>query len=209
MMENKCNFWLTSNDAAPFYLNEASRRAFIHIPKKAKKNRERYVSLQHMFDSGEAGMTLLHYAREKYKQGSFDPSMDGPMTEGKKEIAMNSRTGAKEWVHDLCQHVDMLTRPIATAREIFALLEQENVQGKISAETISHHLRDAGAIRWNNGMQVSISHSDGTTRRERIWILGDFANVNEMNRGQMEDMFKMNFGYNKGNKVIPMKQRKY
>jgi hypothetical protein len=209
MMENRCNFWLTSNDAAPFYLNEASRRAFIHIPKRAKKDRERYHKLQLMFDSGEAGPTLLHYAREKYQENGFSPTFDAPMTEGKKELALNSRTGAKEWVHDLCQHVEMLTRPIATAREIMALLEQEQVQGKISSESISHHLRDAGAIRWNNGLQINIQHSDGTARRERIWILGDYSAVDALNREQVEERFKIPFGYSKGQKVVQLKQKKY
>lgn len=209
MMENRCNFWLTSNDAAPFYLNEASRRAFIHIPRRAKKDRERYVALMHMFESGEAGPTLLHYAREKYNEGSFIPSLDAPLTEGKKEIALNSRTGSKEWVYDLIQHSDMLTRPVATAREIMALIEQENVQGKVTSESIGHHLRDAGAIRWRNGMQINIMHSDGTVRRERIWVLGDFAEVDAMTREKLEEMFKLQFGYTKGQKVVPLKQKKF
>lgn len=205
MMDNHCNFWLTSNDAAPFYLNEASRRAFVHIPRRARKNPERYHSLQLMFDSGEAGPTLLHYAREVYVAGKFNPVHDAPLTMGKKELSMNARTGAKEWIHDLVAHSDLLTRQVATAREIHALMELEQVQGKFSVDALGHHLRDAGAVRWGDGYQFTVLNADGSARRERAWIIGNVDQLNSLPREEVSNMLTQPFGYVKG-KVVPIRK---
>jgi hypothetical protein len=207
MMDNRCNFWLTSNDAAPFFLNEASRRAFVHIPRKARKDRERYHNLQLMFDSGEAGAVLLHYAREIYQAGRFRPVDDAPMTMGKKEMSMNARTGAKEWIHDLVSHCDMLTRPMATARELHALMEIEGVMGKSSVDAVGHHLRDAGATRWGNGEQIIIPAADGSFRRERVWILGDFEHCLAMSKTEIETTMTKAFGFVKSRNVVPMRKK--
>jgi hypothetical protein len=208
MMENRCNFWLTSNDAAPFYLHEDSRRAFIHVPRRARKNQERYHALQLMFDAGEAGPTLLHYAREAYDVARFVPGTDAPMTEGKKELVLNSRTGAREWVYDMVRHSDLLTRPVATAREILALMQQEQVLGATNVDALGYHLREAGAARWGNGVQLVVRNADGSCRRERAWMLGSESELVALDRPQVEAMLATPFGYAKsaGSNVVKLKK---
>lgn len=207
MMDNHCNFWLTSNDGAPFYLNEDSRRAFVHVPRKPRKDPERYHALQLLFDSGEAGPTLLHYAREIYQANGFNPMHDAPMTTGKKELAMNARTGAKEWIYDLVAGSEaLLTRPYASAREIHALMEMEQVQGKYSLDMLGALLREAGATRWGNGAQFAITSTDGSVRRERVWMLGDMRLANSMDKETISaGLVDIPFGYSKG-KVVQMRR---
>lgn len=196
MMNNCANFWLTSNDAAPFYLHEMSRRAFVHIPQTAKKNPERYHALQQMFDSGEAGPTLLWYARNKYDEQNFSPVADAPMTQGKKEIALNSRSGLKEWVFDLIANARFLTRPFATTREISALLDQDGKVSIKSSDSLGHFLRDAGATRWGNGAQISIAGMDGSVHRERVWIFDEHEKYEHAKSSEIETELKeVPFGF--------------
>lgn len=170
MLENRANFWVTSNDPAPFYLSDKDRRAFVHVPTKAVKDSERYHALSLEFQGGRAGPTLLWYAREKYNASGFDPKMEAPCTAGKIDVTLSGAGTLREWTMTL--EIETLTRPFATPRELHALMVAEVPGGdKYSVDALGRALRDAGAVRWREGQPANVKEGN-TIRRERVWVLG-------------------------------------
>ncbi len=173
-MEVNCaNFWFTSNDDAPFFLSQQDRRAFVHVPRRAKKDEARYRALELMFDRGVAGPSLLWHARERYAEGAFNPRAAAPMTAGRADVLLNGRSALRDWACCLVDGAETLTRPYATGREVFALMQLEVPGGeRYSADAVGHALRDAGAGRWRDGQQVYVKTEAGARRAERVWLLG-------------------------------------
>lgn len=178
MLENRANFWLTSNEHAPFYLDSRDRRAFVHTPRRAEKNPDRYRALQAMFDSGVAGRALLRYARERYDPKGFNENTEAPMTESKRTVVGAGRSAAREWAADLVAEPGSLTRPYATIKELHALLTMEVPGGeRTTVDALGHALRDGGAVRWASGGLVPVRGE-----RSRVWVLGDFERTLAMPR---------------------------
>lgn len=186
MVQNRANFWLTSNDEAPFYLSGGDRRAFVHVPRRAAKDPERYHRLQLDFDAGVAGPALLWWARERFDAGSFSPVDEAPMTAGKREVCAAAETGPREWATTLVADVRELTRPCATPRELHALLSIEVPNGdRVTMEMLGHAMRAAGAARWAAGALVAVRR-DGVVRRERVWLLDPAGPASRADRDEME-----------------------
>jgi hypothetical protein len=191
MIENRANFWLTSNEHAPFYLDGRDRRAFVHTPRKAKKDPARYRALQAMFDSGVAGVAMLRHARERYAPGAFNENTEAPMTLGKRTVVAAARNAPREWIFDLIAEPDSLTRPYATPRELHALYSQEMPGGdRLSVDALGHALRDSGAQRWAHGGLVPVRGG----ARERVWVLGDFERWMATDRLVLEKGLETPFG---------------
>lgn len=172
MIENRANFWLTSNEDAPFFLADEDRRAFVHVPKRAKKDDDRYRALELLFERDVAGKALLWHARERYSERGFNPRAPAPITIGKLEVGLNGRGSLRDWAFGLIQEPESLTRPFGTPRELYALMQLELPGGeRYSTDAMGHALRDAGATRWSHGAQAMVR--DGPqTRRERVWVVG-------------------------------------
>ena len=171
MRENRANFWLTSNDPAPFVIAERERRAFVHIPRRAKRDQERYHALDVLLERGGAA-ALLHHAREKYDAAAFNPRAEAPDTMGRRAVALSGRSSARDWVITVVGPGAGLSRSFATPREIYALFAQE-VHGaeRITPDTLGREIAAAGAIRWDDGALITTRGEGGATRRERVWIL--------------------------------------
>jgi hypothetical protein len=217
-IENCVNFWLTSNDPAPFFLTDNDRRALVHIPRKAVKDEKKYARLKAFFESGEAGPTLLHYAREGYFEGKFNPNGEAPWTAAKNEVVVNSKSQLRDWIEGLvaAAMAGELSRPVATTREIMALLEFDDsrLSEKANDRAVGLMLSESGAIYYGGGEQLNIKNKDGTKRRERVWVLGDPMEVMSMPKEVVAQMvaeipLKHTQTGKEENKIVRMARKKY
>ena len=189
-IENKANFWLTSNEASPFTLSDQDRRAVVHQPRRAKKDPNRYNELKRLFVAGIGGPTLLWYAREQYAEGTFNPLFEAPYSVSKQEMTMNAKGALRDWLEGLiaCAVAGELSRPIATAREVMALMELDDsrLAQKVNDRWIGQVLADCGAFYHAGGRQAAIKDNiSGVVRRERVWILGDPLRMTKMSTAEV------------------------
>ena len=207
-IDNRANFYLTSNDTVPFIIDNPDRRAFVHQPRKSRKDTDRYQNLKTAFEMGIGGRALLEYARERYDEKEFNPKHPAPLTGGRSDLINNSVTGLRDWVRGLIEGYTELSRPYATANEIYALAEltAKYLMPLKSPDAVGNALRDQGARRWNNGKQVGYATSSGRDR-QRIWMLGNYDKIEAMSHREIgEGLQRIPFGY-KEETIVPMRKR--
>jgi hypothetical protein len=206
-IDNKANFWLTSNDQVPFFFADNDRRAMVHKPRRAIKNPDKFNRLKQLFVEGIAGPALLYHAREEYFEGMFLPTEEAPWTTAKKEVIQGGKGQLRDWLEGLIAHAkaEELSRPYATVREMLTMLELDDsrLADKANDRGIGLMLSDCGALYYAGGAQVLIkNHNNGTSRRERIWVLGDPVEVLNMSKEQMSDMMS-NIPFKQVSKDVP------
>ena len=194
MIENRANFWLTSNDPAPFFLADTDRRAFVHVPRTAELNSERFGAIAKLFASGLAGKVLLWHARNRYVEAEFNPKASAPLTTGKLEVMMNGMDGVNEWLDDLRRAAEggMLSRPYATINELLARMELDahHLRNNTSDRGLGVRLANVGCVRACGGRQV-VYRLNGVHRPVRVWHLSSnpehlALTAQEVERGLLE-----------------------
>lgn len=172
-IENCANFYLSTNDMVALNITTHDRRALVHIPRKAKKDVERYRALDTLFKQGIAGPVLLHYAREHYVQSkNFDPKSEAPRTSSREQLVLNTQNHLHTWMLDLYATCDRLTRKYATSEELKALYEEENpdAMGRYTVDSFGRAASNARMVRLFGGAQVSVTVGNSRLPR-RYWAL--------------------------------------
>ena len=207
MIENRANFWLTSNDPAPFFLTDRDRRAFVHVPRHAVSAQDRFKAVADIFSSGLGGRVLLWHARNQYKVGAFNPAAPAPLTAGKSEITLNSMDGVGEWIGDLCHAASqgMLSRSFATISELLARMELDahHLRSATTDRGLGVRLAAAGCIRAHNGRQL-IQRMNGVHKPARVWHLADDPDALTLTVDEIERELEKPFEY----KVVALARRK-
>lgn len=124
------NYYLTSNHADSFYLEDEDRRFFIHevvAPKMTMKESEALYKWR----DGDGPAALLHYAQDGYDFGGFNPYDAPPKTLAKSEMIRAGKGELDGWIADLLEQPDAwlqlgrmaMSRDIWTSAELLALFE--------------------------------------------------------------------------------------
>lgn len=178
-VDNLANFYMTSNELAPFKLTDQDRRFMIHEPRQAVADFERYKNVRLWFEREQGGAKLLWYAQNKYNSTGFDPQERAPMTRSKQGLIISAQTDAEAWLDALRGRCHLLSRPFVTPAELLALfqLEAQNA-GNLHSHAFGRIASRYGWRRWKDGGQIKMR--DG--RIERAWIIASEDLVEELSK---------------------------
>lgn len=167
MIKNRMNLYLTSNMVVPFRLADDDRRFFVHSPRDATKDFDRYTRLRQWFENG-GGNIVRWWAMERYDEKQFDPRTKAPDTRARAELIRFGRTDAEMWARDLVAQAHLLTRDFATIEELVGLAQLDGLGDRLSPMRLSKVLRMVGAIQWHDGQLVRLGKDK---KAKRPWLL--------------------------------------
>lgn len=155
-VRNRANAYLTSNHVVSFRLSDDDRRFFVHSPERAIKDVERYVKIRRWFEhEGGAGMVLWH-AQNKYDEGRFLPQAAAPHTKSRALLIELGRTDLEDWLKNIADKSEMLTRVLATPKELLSLfnIQRGGVDNKVTEIHIGRSLAKLGIRQWHDGKKI-------------------------------------------------------
>jgi hypothetical protein len=175
-VDNLANFYLTSNEQSPFKLTDQDRRFFVHEPRNANKDPEKYHAVRRWFEQEGGGAKLLWHAQNQYEQGAFDPRNKAPITRSKLGLISAGQTDAETWVDGLKARCHLLSRPFVTPAELLSLFQLESTNtGNMTPSAMGRVAGKYGWRRWRDGAQIRLP--DGKV--ERVWVVAPEDQVAE------------------------------
>lgn len=166
-IRNRVNAYLTSNQVVSFRLSDDDRRFFVHSPEKAVKDVTKYTKIRRWFEhEGGAGMVLWH-AQNKYDEKGFIPQAAAPFTKSRAQLIDLGRSDLEDWLKNIIDHHDHLTRTVVTSKELLATFQVQRNDSKTTEVQIGKMMAKLGVRQWRGGNKFWLN---GTT--VRAYIIG-------------------------------------
>lgn len=164
--ENRCNFYLTSNNpsALPVDPNGINRRfLIIEAPEKRPRPRSWYTgTLDRWRKAG--GARAVHHRLLHLHLGSFHPKQDAPSTDAKHVVVQTARTDLEGWLEDSL--LEATPHQLAEVRELHTLYVA-SMQGRAATAGIGTF---TGALR---AVAAPLGEHKIGDRKVALWAIRD------------------------------------
>jgi hypothetical protein len=162
-VDDRVNYYFTSNHADAFYLEDTDRRFFVHDVKQTKPmHKDFYAEYVRWVRSDEGKAALFHYLLN-VPLGDFDPAAPALDTAAKRLMSAVGRTDLAAFVRDELG-TDFGTYPHVFRAEDVARWFEERSHTRIGSQIAARELARAGAFRVNDGTPVRFGE-----KLHRLW----------------------------------------
>jgi hypothetical protein len=115
-IEDRINYYFTSNDPDALFMDDQDRRFFVHEVKAGKFDYRAYVQ---WMKSASGPAALWHYLLG-YDMTGFDPYAPAPVTMGKREMISVGKSELGAWVAEFKENVDGVLAKAKLTGDIFS-----------------------------------------------------------------------------------------
>jgi hypothetical protein len=191
------NYYFCSNHPDAFFLNDGSRRYFVHelqCGKLVDRDKEFVVAYDKWFRSEEGAAALFHYLLQVDLK-DFDPKAPALETEARKEMIDTGRSELESWVARLRDDPDsvlviaggsVVTRSLMTLEEIFACWDPLRNK-KLTTQGLRRALTPAGFR-----MVGQLTIPGGL--RPSVWAVRNREKLEAMNVVQLAEVYCKEWG---------------
>jgi len=177
---DRCNYYLTTNEADPVNIDSFDRRLFIHQVKTRRLPPDWLRGELHRWASngkrplfrGRGISHLRYYLEHEVDVRDFNPFAEPPFTEDKHQMVRLSARGVDAWIIELLADRDRLDRDLYTAQEL-AIRCNSDMNEPVGAHLMARGLKRQGCHTVNGGRTCNF-HEHATTlwclRRVEYWI---------------------------------------
>lgn len=156
-LPDHANFYLTSNQANAFYLEDRDRRFFVHEVTTDKLNKKFFAQFYAWMGKtkehrklGPGPAALLYHAQETADLSGFEPYEPPPTTTAKREMTDAAKSELELWLTELARDPDSklrlgqleLQRDLFSARELLGIFDAERKGPAVIANALTLKARD-------------------------------------------------------------------
>lgn len=173
-IEDRINYYFTSNDPDALFMDDQDRRFFVHEVKAGKFDYHSYIPWM----KSASGPAALWYYLLNYDMSGFDPHAPAPDTIGKSSMIELGKSELGAWVHEFKINTNSILERAKLRGDIFStqqihMLFDPHGDKKASVNALARELKRAGFIPPGNGTKLRLPDgrmvSTYAVRRIEYW----------------------------------------
>jgi len=155
-IRDMANFYLTSNQVTPVYIDDKDRRFFFHDVPEYRLDQKFYRSYGELLNNKKFISAVYYYLKNEVNCEKFNPYAEPPVTESKKDMIEFNYSEAEAWMHLLHEDPDQVLRTdgikwnkceLFSNSQLFERFKLEHEQSRITKQGFGHALKRMGFKR--------------------------------------------------------------
>lgn len=156
-IEDRINYYYTSNDPDALFMDDEDRRFFIHEVRAGKFDYHSYV----VWMKSVSGPAALWWYLLEYDMRGFDPHAPAPSTIGKAHMIELGKSELGAWVYEFKTNTDAILDRAKLKGDIFSaqqlhMLFDPNGDKKASVNALARELKRAGFVPPGSGAKLRL-----------------------------------------------------